>query len=143
MPSVFTGGNAGIRALVEKTDWKITAHNRYWSANTDYARQNGGDFDFFVDPQGQGSMAVPLEQRFWEYLLTDSVTEWSLNTYEQDWLYNELQGVSAILYNVTLGKQWLIEMGAGAETAGVSIQCVTFLRPPLFALLHQFLSLTL
>lgn len=79
MPSVFTGGNAGIRALVEKTNWKITAHNRYWSANTDYARQNGGDFDFFVDPQGQGSMAVPLEQRFWEYLLTDSVTEWGLS----------------------------------------------------------------
>ena len=77
------------------------------------------------------------------YLPSSPYTHHKKNSYEQDWLYNELQGVSAILYNVTLGKQWLIEMGAGAETAGVSIQCVTFLRPPLFALLHQFLSLTL
>ena len=27
-PDVFTGGDAGITALVEKTGWKITAHNR-------------------------------------------------------------------------------------------------------------------
>ena len=38
MPSIFKGGNAGIRALVDKTGWKIVAHNRYWSANTDYAK---------------------------------------------------------------------------------------------------------
>jgi len=30
-PGFWTGGNAGIRALVKKTGWKITAHNRYWS----------------------------------------------------------------------------------------------------------------
>ena len=84
MPSIFTGGNAGIRALVEKTGWKITAHNRYWSANTDYATVNGGLYDFFVDPAGDGSMAVPLQQEFWEWLLTSSVTEWGLTTYEQE-----------------------------------------------------------
>jgi hypothetical protein len=29
-------------------------------------------------------MALPLESAFWEYLLTDAVTEWGLATYEQD-----------------------------------------------------------
>ena len=66
MPTIFTGGNAGIRALVERTSWKITAHNRWWSANTDYATQNGGDFPFFIDAQGKGDMAVPLTQSFWD-----------------------------------------------------------------------------
>ena len=39
MDSMFAGGNAGIRALQELTGWKIVAHNRYWSANPDYAPQ--------------------------------------------------------------------------------------------------------
>ena len=80
MPSIFTGGNAGIRALVERSNWKITAHNRWWSANTDYAKQNGGAYDFFIDTTAEGVMAVPLEQRFWDDLLTRSVTEWGLTT---------------------------------------------------------------
>jgi hypothetical protein len=80
MPTIFDGGNAGIRALVDKFGWKVTAHNRWWSANTDYARQNGGDFDFFID-SGKGVMAVPLSSEFWTWLLTQSVDEWGLTTY--------------------------------------------------------------
>lgn len=30
MPSVFPGGNAGMRELAAATGWKIIAHNRYW-----------------------------------------------------------------------------------------------------------------
>jgi hypothetical protein len=127
--SVFTGGNAGIKALVDQTSWKVTAHNRYWSANTDYAKQNGGAFDFFINPPGVKQMAVPLEQSFWNYLLSSSVSEWGLSTYEQDWLYNELEGVEALLTNVTLGRQWLVQMGAGAQVAGVSVQlCMAYPR---------------
>ena len=29
-------------------------------------------------------MAVPLQQEFWEWLLTSAVTEWGLTTYEQE-----------------------------------------------------------
>jgi hypothetical protein len=82
-PGWFTGGNAGIRALVEQTGWKIIAHNRYWSPHTNYAKQNGGDWDFFIDEEGAGDMAVPLDQDFWVWLLTSSVAEWGLATYEQ------------------------------------------------------------
>lgn len=86
MPTIFNGGNAGIRDLVDETGWKIIAHNRYWSVNTDYAIGNGGNWSFYLDspasPAG-GKMALPLEQGFWEWLLQSSVTEWGLTTYEQ------------------------------------------------------------
>ena len=86
-PGWLTGGNAGIRALVEQTGWKVIAHNRYWSPRTNYATQNGGAWEFFIDAAGTGDgMAVPLEQQFWVWLLTSSVAEWGLTTYEQDWL---------------------------------------------------------
>lgn len=128
-PGWFTGGNAGIRALVEQTGWKIIAHNRYWSPHTNYAKQNGGDWDFFIDAAGAGDMAVPLDQAFWVWLLTSSVAEWGLATYEQDWLHNELEGVTALLTNATLARTWLVQMGAGAEAAGVTVQlCMSYPR---------------
>ena len=90
MPSVFPGGQAGLRDLLALTGWRVTAHNRYWSGNTDYASQNGGGYDFYVDATGSpagGAMALPLESRFWVDLLTNSSKEWgtTLGTYEQDW----------------------------------------------------------
>ena len=128
-PTIFTGGNAGIRDLVKKFDWKVTAHNRYWSVDTDYAIQNGGNYSFFIDANATGAMAVPLETAFWTHLLTNAVTEWGLSTYEQDWLFNELNGVTALLTDVTLGSQWLRQMGTGAANAGVSIQlCMAYPR---------------
>lgn len=63
----------------------MTAHNRWWSKNTDYATANGGEYEFFLDDAKGGNMAVPLEARFWTDLLTDSVKSWGLTTYEQDW----------------------------------------------------------
>lgn len=74
-------------------------------------------------------MAVPLTADFWEFLLTSSQKEWGLSTYEQDWLFNELQGVDALLTDATLGRQWLLQMDAGAAAAGVTIQlCMAFPR---------------
>lgn len=52
-----------------------------------------------------------------------------LTTYEQDWLFNEFMGVDALLTNITLGRQWLMQMGLGAQAAGVTIQyCMPFPR---------------
>jgi hypothetical protein len=31
------------------TQLPITAHNRWWSTEVTYARQNGGDYDFIVE----------------------------------------------------------------------------------------------
>ena len=93
MGSVFEGGQAGVMKLVEQTGWKITAHNRWWSNNTDYATVNGGGYDFFIDPPkaespAGGIMALPLETRFWVDLLQNTTSQWGggLATYEQDWV---------------------------------------------------------
>ncbi|RYG44115.1 hypothetical protein EON67_12130, partial [archaeon] len=79
MPDVFPGGNAGIRQLAASTGWKITAHNRYWATDTDYATANGGKYNFYIDspnsPAG-GGMSVPLDGSFWPDLLQTSVREW-------------------------------------------------------------------
>ena len=80
-------------------------------------------------------MSLPLQQEFWAWLLTKSVAEWGLTTYEQDWLYNELMGVDALLTNVTLGRQWLTQLGSGAAAAGVSVQlCMAYPRHALQSL---------
>jgi len=134
MPSVFPGGQQGLQELLAKTGWRVTAHNRYWSGNTDYASQNGGDYDFYVDSAGSpagGSMALPLESRFWVDLFTNTSTEWGTNgwTYEQDWLYNELGGVDILLTDVDAGRTWLKQMGLGAQSTGLSIQyCMSYPR---------------
>ena len=61
---------------------QVTAHNRFWASDTTYAKQNGGEWDFFIDSKGNGNMAVPLEQAFWEWLLPMSANEWGMTTYE-------------------------------------------------------------
>ena len=134
MPSVFEDGQDGVKKLVEQTGWKITAHNRWWSNNTDYSVKNGGDYLFFTDPPESaagGIMALPLEERFWADLLQNTTAQWGggLATYEQDWLYNELGGVDALLTNLTLGRQWILQMAGGAQAAGVTMQlCMAYPR---------------
>ena len=129
-PPYFTNGTAGLRAIIDLTGWRVIAHNRYWSTLTPYAKQNGGAWDFFLDAANDTNhFALPLEQGFWDWLLTRSVAEWGLTTYEQDWLHNEFEGVSALLLNATLGRTWLLQMGAGAANAGVTVQlCMSYPR---------------
>ena len=69
-----------MRHFHELTGWRVQAHNRYWSADTDYAAQNGGGYDFIVED----AMAIPTEQRFWDDLMYNG-TAWGLAVYEQDW----------------------------------------------------------
>eukprot|EP00494_Astrolonche_serrata_P003560 UN03567 len=39
----------GMQYVHNATDWKIMAHNRYWSSDTVYAKQNGGAYDFIIE----------------------------------------------------------------------------------------------
>ncbi len=60
MPSVFPHG---LEYLFNATGWVQQLHNRYWSANTTYAKQNGGKWDFLIDDNG---FALPLDPGFWD-----------------------------------------------------------------------------
>jgi len=38
----------GLAALWESTGWPVMGHNRFWSHETPYAKQNGGDYEFEI-----------------------------------------------------------------------------------------------
>ena len=104
-----------------------TVHCRYWSANTDYAKQNGGNWDFIVEANTT-ELAIPTQQEFWVWLLSES-RKWGLSVYEQDWLYNEFEWMNATLADPALARDWLLQMGHGAAEAGVNIQyCMPYPR---------------
>ena len=116
----------GIANFTQYTQWPVVGHNRYWAVDTDYAKQNGGDFDFILEPEnGKG---IPTEQAFWDFLMKSS-KEWGLSVYEQDWLHNEWEGLNATLQSATLGREWLLQMGNGAAKNDIFIQyCMAYAR---------------
>ena len=88
------------------------------SPETDYAKQNGGKFDFIVEDK----MALPVSQDFWDYLMETAKRDWGLFVYEQDWLLTVFGGLKAMGENVTLGRTWLLQMGQAAQRYGLTIQ---------------------
>ena len=67
MKSVFPDG---LKYIYDETGWLVQGHNRFWSMNTDYAKQNGGNWNFILDPDSQ--YALPYDQEFWNYLMQTS-----------------------------------------------------------------------
>jgi hypothetical protein len=71
---------------------------------------------------------VPLEQAFWDFLLGKS-KKWGLAVYEQDWLYNEFNGVPILTSNATMARTWLMQMGEAAHKNNLTIQyCMAYPR---------------
>ena len=109
----------GLPYFHEQLRLPIIAHNRWWSAEVDYATQNGGQYSFVVE-HNTSTWAVPTDQRFWDDLFFNA-SAWGLRVYQQDWLYNEYETVTALTTQLDLAKQWLLQMGQGASNAGISI----------------------
>nr|XP_022321020.1 uncharacterized protein LOC111123158 [Crassostrea virginica] len=128
-PDVFPHG---LGYFYNKTFSLVALHNRYWSRDTPYAKQNGGDYDFIVEDTG----ALPIDQKFWNDLLNKTLT-WGLVMYEQDWLNVQLDKITALKTNLTLGQIWLSQMNEAAKANNVFIQyCMSNPR-------HALQSLTL
>ena len=53
-------------AVNQDTSLPVIAHNRWWSASTQYAKQNGGQYDFVIDKISQSSL--PADPSFWNDL---------------------------------------------------------------------------
>eukprot|EP00466_Bigelowiella_natans_P009571 jgi/Bigna1/143959/aug1.83_g18667 len=107
----------GLDYVYNHTNWPYVAHNRFWSNNTDYAQQNGGDFKFCMDDK----KSFPLEQSFWDFLF-DYGKSWGLYVYEQDWLIGEDDMNHCTLSSATSARTWLLQMGRSAHKIGVYIQ---------------------
>lgn len=122
MPEVFPSGLIELHKSLG--DMPFVAHNRYWAPDTDYAKQNGGDYEWIIE----ADFSLPLEQRFWDDLFKNA-SLWGLHTYEQDWLYTEDDGLKALTETPGLGRQWLMQMGKGAERHDINIQyCMNYPR---------------
>ncbi|KAK7231925.1 hypothetical protein SO694_00083057 [Aureococcus anophagefferens] len=129
-PDVFP---SGMRHVRDATGWPIVAHNRYWSGETVYAKQNGGDFDFIIEEgaggKHGGSWAFPDDPAFWDHLIGTAADDWGLATYEQDWLFNEFSAMAAPLESATLARDWLAAMNDAALRHDVTIQyCMSWSR---------------
>lgn len=54
--------------------------------------QNGGDYEFIVEPLA----SLPVQQEFWDFLMSSSKQSWNLLVYEQDWLDVEVQRLNSL-----------------------------------------------
>jgi hypothetical protein len=121
MPNIFPDG---IARVTQATKWGIVAHNRWWTNETDYAKQNGGNYGFVME----GEKALPLEERFWDDLFLEAKL-WGLTVYEQDWLNVQTQSMNLTLQNVEAARTWLVQMGNAARRNGLPIQyCMSWPR---------------
>ncbi len=120
-PDVFPDGLSKVR---DGMQWLTMAHNRYWSTENVYAKQNGGNFEFIIDEKA----ALPLEEAFWDYLF-DQAKQWGLDVYEQDWLNVQTQSMNWTLQTVDGAKNWLLQMGNAAKRHDLPIQyCMSWPR---------------
>ena len=117
---------SGLGDFQKKTGWKFQMHNRMWSADNIYAKQNGGKYDFIME---EGNvLTIPDDQSLWDDLIANK-TSVGLVTYEQDWMYNEFNSLNATLQDQGLARKWLMQMGEGAKKSNVAIQyCMEYAR---------------
>eukprot|EP00051_Salpingoeca_urceolata_P017933 m.248958 g.248958 ORF g.248958 m.248958 type:complete len:817 (+) comp19081_c0_seq6:1182-3632(+) len=112
----------GMEWVHEQTGWKFQLHNRHWSDNNVYALQNGGDYEFVMQPP----LSVPTTQRFWNDLIANKSNY--IVVYEQDWMYNEFD-LQCIRESPTIPRDWLLQMGKGSKASQTTVQyCMTYAR---------------
>ena len=127
MPNIFPNG---LRYLYKSTNWRVMAHNRYWSLDNVYAgnipgSNSSGKYNF---TWGNNTSALPLQYEFWQYLF-DINMDWGLTVYEQDWLLTSMQQIPLLSSSITFGKQWLKQMDNAAFKHNLCIQyCMDITR---------------
>ncbi|KAI0227999.1 hypothetical protein LSAT2_021487 [Lamellibrachia satsuma] len=105
------------RHIFNLTQLPVVAHNRYWSHKVIYAKQNGGKFTFLMD----GTNSIPNDQSFWDYLFS-SALQWGMVVYEQDFLNVQSEKILPLYTDLSLGQQWLQQMGEAASRYGIQLQ---------------------
>ncbi|KAK7471362.1 hypothetical protein BaRGS_00036000 [Batillaria attramentaria] len=118
----------GFQYIFNKTLWPAGAHNRWWSSQTPYAKQNGGRFNFIVEDGGSSYTSrsgqcgfTEAFPDFWLYLFKEART-WGLIMYEQDHLNEQFAKMKATLSTVDVARTWLLQMGEAARATGLTIQ---------------------
>jgi len=120
----------GLGYVQNKTGWTVAAHCKWWSPKTPLAKQNGGKYDFIIEKH----MALPTDQQIWFDILKVA-RDWNLIMFEQDWLGQMFDGLSILQTNVTIGRQWMLQMAEGVMQSGLVMeQCTAYPRHTLMGL---------
>lgn len=116
MADIFPGDS--MRTIYQKTKLPVIAHNRWWCNETDYAKRSGGSYNFIYNDANGTSL--PIDQQFWDDLFKNA-TEWGLTVYLQDWIQYQVAFMPQMKADLTLERNWLIQMGNGAEKNNINI----------------------
>jgi len=106
----------GMDSVYQETSLPVIAHNRYWCNETVYSDRNGGKYNFLIDDTS--GTAVPQDDHFFEDLFKNSST-WGLRVYLQDWLDHETDNLPFFEKDLTIERNWLMQMGNGAARNGI------------------------
>jgi len=124
-PDIFPDGLLGLQS---KTHWPHQLHNKYWDAETTYAKQNGGRFQFICDGD---TICLPVEQAFWNELFANK-SKSGMFMYEQDWQWIQFNRTKELHEDPTLGHTWMMQMNTAAAMHNVTMQlCMTYSRQQL------------
>ncbi|CAD5111385.1 unnamed protein product [Dimorphilus gyrociliatus] len=120
---------SGLLEFSKKTNWQYFAHNRWFSANNVYAKQNGGKYNFVVERDKD--IALPQDETFWKDFFYNA-TQWGLRMYLQDWLTLQFDKMSFTKENITAARTWLLQLDEALQFYGLPTQlCMTPCRTAL------------
>jgi hypothetical protein len=103
----------GLAAFRQDLGLPLAAHARWFSPESSLVPR----YDWELSDFG----AVPLEQRFWDDLMTYCV-ENGIKHYEQDWIISMYNRIPVLRTRLGLMSQMLSQMGAAAQARGITIQ---------------------
>ena len=155
---------SGPQAAYYKHGHQLQCHNRWWAPDNTYAKQNGGEYDFVIEPDGvtipgpieievegpngnpitipildengysKGPFSLPNDDRFWMDFFKD-VKTWGVESYLQDWMMDTYLFMNATQESTDFARNWLVNMGNAADAHDINIQyCLTLTRCGLQAL---------
>jgi hypothetical protein len=109
-PDLFPGGLASFRAAL---GLPLVAHNRW------FAKQNAyrDDYAFVEGP----AMALPASGDLYGRFMDDAKS-WGVFTYEQDWLWNQWDGVPWLRERPERAEAWMGWMSDAATARGLTMQ---------------------
>lgn len=112
-PELFPNG---IEAFSQKLGLPLIAHARWFDQKNAYR----SDYKF-VDGEGMRRPAFPVEDRFFEMLMSNA-RQWGIRVYEQDWLDAQWRMIPYLRESVEAGEKWLDAMSRAAARQGMTIQ---------------------
>ncbi|MBM4355989.1 MAG: hypothetical protein FJ109_19740 [Deltaproteobacteria bacterium] len=104
---------SGLSAFHEKLGLPLVAHNRWFAVKNAYLE----DFPFVVEE----TMSLPTSGGVFEKFMSDAKS-WGVETYEQDWLINQVQGLKYLRNHVEHASTWMQQLDDAALGEGLTTQ---------------------